>query len=60
MKICKVYGVSFELINFVKNELSENSGASSKFIYNRAKQILNDDRFNLTDVSDLVFHLSDN
>jgi hypothetical protein len=57
MRICKIYGLDYSLINFVKNELVKNNSTQARDIFNRAKEMLPAVEFDVIDVSDLLYHI---
>ena len=58
MKTCKIYGLDYSLINFVKNELTENNSVQAKTVFIKAKRIFTKIKFDVIDISDLLYHLS--
>jgi hypothetical protein len=58
MKTCKIYGLDYSLINFVKNELTKNNSVQSKSVFIKAKKIFTKIEFDVIDISDLLYHLS--
>ena len=57
MSICKIYGLDYSLINFVKNELEKNNATQARDIFNRAKEVLPAVEFDVIDISDLLYHI---
>ena len=58
MNICKIYGLDYSLINFVKNELEKNNATQARDIFNRAKEMFPAVEFDFIDISDLIYHIS--
>lgn len=57
MSICKIYGLDYSLINFVKNELVKNNSVQAGDIFSRAKEMLPEVEFDVIDISDLLYHI---
>ena len=57
MNICKIYGLDYSLINFVKNELEKNNATQARDIFNRAKEKIPAVEFDVIDISDLIYHI---
>lgn len=56
---CKIYGLDYAVINLIKNELQKDIHVSIENLYNKAKEFFPQSDFNITDISDLVYHLPD-
>jgi hypothetical protein len=59
MTICKIYGMDYALINFVKDKIRENSSVQTRFVFDSAKQIFPSLTFDLTSIEDLLYHLQE-
>jgi hypothetical protein len=59
MNVCKMYGMDYALINFVKNKLNENSSVKTRFVFDSAKQMFPSLDFDLTSIEDLLYHLQE-
>ena len=61
-KKLSVYGITYELVNFVKNEL-QSGEPSAKVIINKAKDSgffdidFEENGIHIIDISDLIYHL---
>ena len=59
MTTCKIYGMDYALINFVKDKIRENRSVQTRVVFDSAKETFPSFDFDLTSIEDLLYHLQE-